>query len=344
MARHRPDEPPRSDISGSVVRLESVVALAHTGRTAAGRRTTSRTRARFASPRSSGLAPERWRRRCSLRAVEGAGLLEMGEASGTAMMVAAARGAHLIRHGPRAVLADWLGWPLVGGSAEALMWRFRDVFGALSDPMTTWLSARSRFSEDCLAESGAEQYVILGAGLDSFAWRHPGRVRVFEVDHPGTQTWKRSRLQALDLAAPPDLVWAPVDFETQSIADGLAIAGVGSRPTFVSWLGVTPYLSLEAIGAVLRGLPCCSLVVSYGTPESTGDGARREARELLLAFAREGGEPIVSLLSPEQLAGLLADHGFAVVEDVGCDDAEGRYGLPAVSAVNERIALAVKAR
>ena len=273
--------------------------------------------------------------------MEGAGLLEMGEASGTAMMAAAARGAHLIRHGPRAVLADWLGWPLVGGGAEALMWRFRDVFGALSDPMTTWLSARSRFGEDWLAESGAEQYVILGAGLDSFAWRDPGRVRVFEVDHPGTQAWKRSRLRALDLAAPRDLVWVPVDFETQSIADGLAAAGVGLRPTFVSWLGVTPYLSLEAIGAVLRGLPSCSLAVSYGTPENMCDGAGRKPRELLLAFAREGGEPIVSLLSPDELADMLAGHGFAVVEDVGCEDAERRYGLPGVSAVNERVALAV---
>ena len=258
------------------------------------------------------------------------------------MMVAAARGAHLIRYGRRAVLADWLGWPLVGGSAEALMSRFRAVFGALSDPMATWLSARSRFGEDWMSGSGAEQYVILGAGLDSFAWRHPGRVRVLEVDHPGTQAWKRSRLEALDLPAPPGLVWAPVDFEAPSLAAGLASAGLGSRPTFVSWLGVTPYLSLPAIGAVLSALPSCSLAVSYGTPANTWGADDRGAGELMLAFAREGGEPVVSLLSPDQLSSLLADYGFAVVEDVGPEDAEGRYGLPAVSAVNERIALAVK--
>jgi methyltransferase (TIGR00027 family) len=126
-------------------------------------------------------------------------------------MTACARGAHLLAHGPRAVLTDWLAWPLVGAEAESLTARSRATLGVGAPLLATWLAARSRFTEDWLAGSNAAQYVILGAGLDSFAWRQTGRLRVYEVDHPATEDWKRSRLDALGVAAPPELVWAPVD-------------------------------------------------------------------------------------------------------------------------------------
>jgi methyltransferase (TIGR00027 family) len=258
------------------------------------------------------------------------------------MVAAVGRAGHLFNRGPRSVLADWLAWPLVGSAAEALLPQLREAFGELRHPLATWVSARSRICEDWLAASGAEQYVILGAGLDSFAWRQAGGVRVFEVDYPASQTWKRSRLEALDLAAPAHLVWTPVDFETQSLSDGLASAGLGPGPTFVSWLGVLAYLSLEAIEATLRALPSCELAVTYLTPEDLWEGDSRTAGQVMQALARQAGEPFVSLLTPEEVAGVLANCGFAVVEDIGADDVEARFGIPAVGTGNDRITLAKK--
>jgi methyltransferase (TIGR00027 family) len=259
------------------------------------------------------------------------------------MMAACARGWHLSTHGPRAVLVDWLAWPLVGSAAEALMAGLRAAFGDVSVQLATFMAARSRIGEDWLVASGAEQYVILGAGLDSFAWRQPGGVRVFEVDHPATQAWKRSRLEALGIPAPAELVWVPVDFEVESIAAGLDRANVtASGATFISWLGVTAYLSLEAIRETLRGLPPCSLAVSYATPEDMWEGEIRRVTKMFEAMASGAGEPLVSLLTPDQIADVLAANGFAVVEDVGHEDVESRYSLPALSLANERIALARK--
>lgn len=148
------------------------------------------------------------------------GISGTGRPSCTAVMTAHARGAHLLATGPRAVLTDWLAWPLVGAEVESLTARALEMFGDRAPLLATWVAARSRFSEDWMAASEASQYVILGAGLDSFAWRQTGPLRVFEVDHPASQDWKRSRLDALGVSAPPELVWAPVDFEAESLADG----------------------------------------------------------------------------------------------------------------------------
>lgn len=270
--------------------------------------------------------------------MDGTGISETGVPSRTAMQTATIRGWHLFVHGRQAVLSDWLGWPFVGGAAEDLLAGLLIAFGAAADPFFTWIAARSRIAEDWLAGSGAAQYVILGAGLDSFAWRHPVGVRVFEVDHPATQVWKRARLDALVLAVPSELVWLPVDFETQSLADQLASGCLSPAPTFVSWLGVVPYLSLEAIAETLRGLPPCSLAVSYVTPERTWEGAGREIGQRIEAMVSEHGEPQRSLFTRDQLASVLIDGGFRVVEDVGPEDVQVRYGLPAVG--NERIAVA----
>jgi len=259
------------------------------------------------------------------------------------MITACGRGSHLLRYGRRAVLEDWLAWAFVGSEAEAITARMRAVFGDSAQLLATWGSARSRFAEDWLDGSGAEQYVILGAGLDSFAWRQRGNVRVFEVDHPATQAWKRDRLEALGIPAPPELVWVPVDFEVESIADGLARAGLGPETTFVSWLGVVPYLSRDAIDATLRRLPPCSLAVSYGTPEDTWPPTVRGISLSFRAIAVNAGEPPVSRFRPDEFADLLTDCRFTPVEDRGFEDVEAHYGLPALSIANERITLATKA-
>jgi methyltransferase (TIGR00027 family) len=270
------------------------------------------------------------------------GVSETAGPSRTAMMTAGARGWHLFSHGPRAVLVDWLAWPLIGSAAEALMAGIRAAFGDPSGQVSTWVAARSRIGEDWLAASGAEHYVILGAGLDSFAWRQQRGVRVSEVDQPTTQAWKRARLEALGIPLPPELVWVPVDFEVESVAAGFDGVGLSSGPTFISWLGVIHYLSPEAVAATLRELPPCSLAVTYITPEDTWQGDVATASKTFQAMALQAGEPLVSMLTPNEMADVLTDAGFTVVEDVGPEDVEARYGLPALSIANERIALATK--
>jgi methyltransferase (TIGR00027 family) len=272
--------------------------------------------------------------------MEQVGVTELGAPSRTAMMTACARGWHLHSHGPRAVAADWLAWPLVGGPAEALMAGIRAAFGDVSGQVVTWIAARCRISEDWLAASGAGEYVILGAGLDSFAWRQRGGVRVFEADEPPTQVWKRSRLEALGIPDPPELVWVPLDFEADSVAAALERVGFDSQQAFVSWIGVIHYLSLDAIGATLRGLPPCSLAVTYVTPEEMWQDEVRAASKQFQAMAADAGEELVRLLTPDDVADVLAESGFTVVEDIGPEDVQPRYGLPALSICNERIALA----
>jgi O-methyltransferase involved in polyketide biosynthesis len=127
-----------------------------------------------------------------------------------------------------------------------------------------------------------------------------------------------------------------------SIAEKLERAGIGSGATFVSWLGVTPYLSLDAIGATLRGLPPGSLAIPYSAPEDTWPAEVRAVSKTFGAIAVEAGEPPVSRFTPDRFASVLADRRFGVVGDVGFDDVEPRYGLPALSVGSERIALAKK--
>jgi methyltransferase (TIGR00027 family) len=259
------------------------------------------------------------------------------------MMAACSRGWHLFTHGPHAIFSDWLAWPLVGDQAEPLVGRLLPVFGDASTRIATWLAARQRIAEDWLVSSGATQYVVLGAGLDSYAWRADDGLRVFEVDHPSTQMWKRSRLEALTVATPDHLTWVPVDFEAESFADRLEDSGLRSGSTFVSWLGVTPYLTPEAIGATLDSLVPCSLAISYGTPEELWSEECLQVSTIFKALAADSGEPIITLLSPGDLARLLADHGFTVTDDLGHEDVEPRFGQRAVANVGERLALATKA-
>ena len=270
-----------------------------------------------------------------------AGTSEAAAPSRTALMAAAVRGAHLFQYGPRALLADWLGWPLAGADAEAFLTNRRGRLGNLEVPVNVWIAARSRLAEDWLMDSAAQQYVILGAGLDSFAWRQPKRVRVFEVDQPSTQAWKRNRVAALGMPTPAELVWTPVDFEQRQLRPALSKAGLdATRAVFVSWLGVVPYLTPDAIVQTLRDLPNCLLAVGYVPPDSHRDEDAREYAAGVEGIVREAGEPWVTLPTPKEFAALLAQGGFTVIDDIGAHDIETRYGIPAVHF--ERMTLARK--
>jgi methyltransferase (TIGR00027 family) len=189
-----------------------------------------------------------------------------------------------------------------------------------------FIAARSRFAEERLSAAvalGVRQLVVLGAGLDTFALRNPHRekgLKVFEVDHPATQAWKRERIAAAATLKPQSLTFVPVDFERQSFLDELAKAGFDCRaPTFVTWLGVAPYLTREAIVATLAALARASaeVVFDYGEPLEAFSGARRAYMEAFHARVAALGEPLLSRFRPTEMAALLNGAGFTHFEDFG---------------------------
>jgi len=202
-------------------------------------------------------------------------------------------------------------------------------------PMRLFIAARSRFSEDTLAACvarGMRQIVVLGAGLDTFSLRNPHAgqgVRVFEVDYPATQGWKRERLKQAGLAVPASLTFAPIDFERQSLADGLTAAGFDAdRPAFFQWLGVVPYLTREAVSVTLdfiAGVPESEVVFDYAEPFENYPAERRANVMAVAARAASLGEPWLSLFDPVELAEMLRNNGFGLVEDLGLAELTDRF-------------------
>jgi methyltransferase (TIGR00027 family) len=252
--------------------------------------------------------------------------------SQTALAAAAARAAHLVVDKQPLIFRDPVAADLIGEPGAEMVAYHRSsgdhiVLAGTRAQVTT----RSRYTEQRLAElarGGLTQYVVLGAGLDTFAYRSAlaGRLRVFEVDHPATQRWKRDLLAAARIAQPDGLAFVGVDLETDPLADRLAAAGFDrSRPALVSWLGVSFYLTREAVAATLAqvgGLaPGTELVVEYALPPALRDARGEAYAEFALRVAEERGEPWRTFLTPEQLAGLLEAHGLAVLEQVRQRDA-----------------------
>ena len=232
---------------------------------------------------------------------------------------------------------DYLALGLAGRQGLALLGRLR---AEVPEPdllaFSRWMCVRARFTEDIVeqaAASGVGQYVILGAGLDSFAWRRndlPGRLRVFEVDHPATQSWKRRRLAGLGVELPARLVFAPVDFERQTLREGLEQAGLDfGQPAVFSWVGVTMYLTLEAIRATLatmaQGRPGTQVVLTYNQPPAALTGSTAQIAATFARLATEMGEPFISRFLPGEMAQLLHEHGFSQITDFGPDEARAAY-------------------
>lgn len=254
-------------------------------------------------------------------------------ASRTAIMTAVARAMHRDEPPPW-VLDDFLAAGLAGDDGTTI----RDELVAALPPQnllsfTRWVCVRARYPEDLVARAVASgrrmQYVILGAGLDTFAYRRTDlrdNLRVFEVDHPASQAWKRARLGALGVTPGDNLVFVPVDLEHQTLLDGLTRAGVDfTTPTIVSWIGVTMYLTSDAIDATLREVAQFAegsrLVLTYNQPQSavSGPGARTEA--VMARATAAMGEPFISLFRPDEIEQRLRDHGYTDVEHFGPDEA-----------------------
>src|SRR5271170_5092175 len=256
--------------------------------------------------------------------------------SRTAYRVALRRASHQILDDPK-VLNDPCAIPILGAQAAAELRanprKFQDL---ASRNIRAFVVARSRFAEDELAravERGAVQYVILGAGLDTFAYRNPypeSALRVFEVDYPATQQWKRSRLADAKIVIPASVTFAPVDFERQTLSEGLRDAGFDpTKITFFSWLGVTMYLTEEAVMSTFSFIastpPGGGVVFDYGVPRASLNWMGRLALDALSRRVAAAGEPFRTFFDPRELADRMQRIGFRSVEDMGSDEINARY-------------------
>jgi methyltransferase (TIGR00027 family) len=188
---------------------------------------------------------------------------------------------------------------------------------------------------DAQAE-GVDQYVLLGAGLDSFAYRRADPadgLRIFEVDQPASQGWKRQRLAEIGIGVPGSVKFVPVDFETQDFGAELAKVGFDPRrPSVVAWLGVTYFLTRDAIVATLRRVaswaPGTRLVFDYHLPERLWDsfvGWEGNVMRGTAAFVAASGEPWLNLFSPDEVEALLLVHGYDTVEHLDHDAVRSIY-------------------
>ena len=259
--------------------------------------------------------------------------MRASEPSRTAMGAAAYRAAHQSADGG-AIFFDPYARRILGEAACA------EADLKTQDPATRpfrlFMAARSRYAEDCLDLSvarGVRQAIILGAGLDTFALRNPhAGLKVFEVDHPATQSWKQMRLSETGLTQSlPTFV--PVDFEHEDLKTRLVDSGFESEtPSFFIWLGVVPYLREASVFAVLRvvvSLPSASIVFDYSEPLENYSPERRARAAEMGARTAAAGEPWLTHFDPKEIAERLLSLGFTSLEDIGPTKMAKRFfGLP----------------
>lgn len=256
--------------------------------------------------------------------------------SRTAFRVALRRAAHQVHDAHPLVFDDPLAVPILGPEAREELQRTPDkIRRPFSAALRAFMVCRARFAEDVLAQrvrgNAARQYLVLGAGLDTFAYRnpHPG-VRVFEVDHPATQAWKHERLAAAGIAIPESMSFVAVDFERQSLAEELTRAGFDrSAPTVTAWLGVVPYLTMEAFRGTTHLLgsfaPGSDVVFDYSQPREALPLTERLMLDSMSARVAQVGEPFQRFFTPEELRDELRTAGLSVVEDLAGRDINERY-------------------
>ena len=263
--------------------------------------------------------------------------MRVGEPSRTALGAAVHRAIHQDLEQGR-IFEDPLAWRILGLDRDGVLTSARATAPVW---MRLFIAVRHRFAEDGLAaavERGTTQVVVLGAGLDTFAYRNPyDGVRVFEVDHPATGRWKAERLRESGIGVPAGTVFVGCDFERDDFLERLASAGFDpGRAAYFLWLGVVPYLSREAVVTTLARigtLPAAEVAFDYPGPLT---GLTRRARALRRQFERrvaDLGEPLAEPFAPEDMAAILHAAGFTEIEDLGRAEIMERYlDLPAETA------------
>jgi methyltransferase (TIGR00027 family) len=265
--------------------------------------------------------------------------MEQKRRSVTAEGVALQRALHQMLDATPKILDDPIAPLLLDLASEdhkAYIARVESITRPVKSPFRAVFVMRSRYTEDCLAESlvrGVLQYVILGAGLDTFAYRQPAwanSLRIYEVDHPTTQEWKRRHVEDAKVRIPENLVFAPVDFETTSLREGLAAGGFNfHQPSFLSLLGVTQYLTAEAIESIfglVQSLPRGSeIVFELIVPDDLMPTNEAAVFNAIASFAAERGEPWLTRLRPIELIAKLTARGFSQVTHFSPEAANDRY-------------------
>jgi methyltransferase (TIGR00027 family) len=260
--------------------------------------------------------------------------MEPGKPSRTAMAAATHRLIHTLVDRP-VLLSD----ALVGKLLEPIQGKPPDMEAVRRAAparagMRAHVVARSLFAEETLAKAvtrGVRQYVLLGAGLDTFAYRNPwSDIMVFESDHVDTGRWKRERLNAAGVTPPANVVYAAFDFEREALVDGLARAGFNpAKPAVFAWLGVTMYLTLEAIERTLRAVASLpegtEIVLDYSAPTTEFPEAIRAYIDKARAALADVGEPWLSFFTPADMGRLLAQTGFSEIENLSGIDMAARW-------------------
>src|SRR5690349_7970490 len=254
----------------------------------------------------------------------------------TAQRVAMRRAAHQILDKP-VVFEDPLAIRMLGREGARRLEAAPEAHEAhpVSKPLRAFLAARSRLAEERMLAAmaaGVRQCVILGAGLDTFAYRHGDAqgVRFFEVDFPATQAWKRARLAEADIAAPSSLTFVPLDFERDALPDALAAAGFDlAAPAAFSWLGVSMYLVPDDVRATLRFVGArpkgSSIVFDYAIDTQLLNWFERWAHRRIAARVARAGEPWKSAFRPEALIAELRAMGFSRADDLDSQAINARW-------------------
>ena len=254
--------------------------------------------------------------------------------SRTAMMAALARGLFRLEAAPPWVLDDAFALVLVGPVWQGLREQLYPLFpGPVRNEVSAAVCTRSRYAEDRLAAGAFTQYVVLGAGLDSFAWRRPdllGSLKVFEVDHPASQAWKLERVRDLALPLSGSQAFVPVDFEAEPVQDALGAAGFDwGQPAMFSWTGVAPYLTAPAIESTLRAIAGAAagseVVFSYLAEESVLDETGREYLRIYTPVAASLGEPVQPGWPVIEIERLIGRCGLRVVDHPARANLQQRY-------------------
>lgn len=252
----------------------------------------------------------------------------------TAIRTALWRALHLEADAAPHVFEDRVGLQLAAPEED---WRSRPDMSPFTRPFRASIVARARFVEDRVIEEvgrGVQQYVILGAGLDTFVQRRPelaSRLSVFEIDRPGPQAWKQQRLVAVGFGVPPFLKLVPVDFEAgEAWWERLTASGFDAkRPAIVASTGVSMYLTHEAITGTLRQVaalaPGSTLVMSFMLPIELAEPELRPGIQRAAEGARAAGTPFISFFTPEQMLELGRKAGFKHVSHVPAAALTERY-------------------
>jgi methyltransferase (TIGR00027 family) len=262
--------------------------------------------------------------------------MDLGKPSRTSEGVAIARALHQLVDERPLILDDPIAPLMVDEASDTYRLRLERADEPDGRLYRTQTVVRSRYAEDCLADAvvrGVRQNVVLGAGLDTFAYRQPDwarELRIFEVDHPATQAHKRARLAGATIEAPGNLVFVPIDFETQLLTERLGRSGFDfEAPTFCSWLGVTMYLTHAAIDETLRTFrklpPGSEIVLSICLPPEAVPAFDAERVRRLIAGMADTHEPWISLYRPEAMIAKLRDLGFTEVVHFSSEAAHARY-------------------